>query len=122
MSSNIGLNRNSKLILRALSDVFLKKTQSLFRGEIVSISFVDLSPDLKNAKVYISTLNDNKKDVINKLTESQATIKKELARNIKNQIRKIPDLTFLLDNNVKEMLNISAILQKICYIEESKNS
>jgi ribosome-binding factor A len=113
MSNNIGLNRNSKLILRALSDVFLKKTQSLFRGEIISISFVDLSPDLKHAKVYISTLNDNKKDIISKLTESQAAIKKELARNIKNQIRKIPDLTFLLDNNVKEMLNISAILQKI---------
>jgi ribosome-binding factor A len=112
MSNKISLNKNTKLIFRALSDIVLKRTPSL-GSQIISVSTIKLSPDLKDAQIYISTLASNKKEILSKLNELQPTIKKDLTLAIGKQIRKIPSLTFKIDDKVDEMIGINSILDKI---------
>ena len=77
-----------------------------------TVTEVDVAPDLTTAKVYVSFLGKNykKRDGIEALRRAKGHIKSELAKRIK--IRKIPDLTFLVDDTLDKAERIEEILNK----------
>ena len=77
-----------------------------------TVTEVVVSPDLKNAKVYVSFLGKNymKRDGIQTLRKSKGYIKSQLAKRIK--IRKIPDLIFEVDDTLDKAERIEDILSK----------
>lgn len=76
-----------------------------------TVSEVHITPDLNNAKVFVSFLGKNykKRDGIEALKRSKGYIKTELAHRI--HIRKIPDLEFVVDDSLDKAQRIEDILK-----------
>ena len=78
----------------------------------ITITEVNVSPDLKNAKVYVMPLGgENKLDVLNSLNKASGRLKKIISSNV--SLRQIPKLTFKIDETFEYAKKINDILNKI---------
>lgn len=103
----------NELLKRELSGVFQLKGRALFGAGLVSITEVRISPDLSIAKVYVSVFpSDNKKSVMAAIEEQSSALRFELGKNVRNQLRIIPDLHFYLDDTLDQMDRINQLLSK----------
>lgn len=70
-------------------------------GIIISVSKVTVTTDLSIAKVYVSVFPADKSVVIvDELNKVKPKIKHQIAQLTKNQLRKMPDLTFYNDDSL----------------------
>ena len=107
---NTRLNRIERLLQKELGDMFIH-VPSTFKGTILSVSEVRISPDLSVAKAYISVFPQNQSDyVIETLKNSSRSIRYELGKRIKNQVRVIPELIFKLDETLDKLETIDRLL------------
>ena len=78
----------------------------------ITITEVNVSPDLKNAKVYVMPLGGEKKaDVLNGLNKATGRLKKIISSNI--NLRQTPNLVFKIDETFEYAKKIYDILDKI---------
>ena len=78
----------------------------------ITITEVNVSPDLKNAKVYVMPLGGKKKlDVLNSLNKATGRLKKIISTNL--SLRQTPKLTFKIDETFEYAKKINDILDKI---------
>ena len=72
-----------------------------------SVVAVEVAPDLKTCKAYISVLGDEKaqEDTIKGLKSAEGYIRRELARNL--NMRNTPEITFVLDQSIEYGVNMS---------------
>lgn len=107
---NTRLNRIERLLQKELGDMFIH-VSSTFKGTILSVSEVRISPDLSVAKAYISVFPQSQSDyVIETLKNSSRSIRYELGKRIKNQVRVIPELIFKLDETLDKLETIDRLL------------
>lgn len=68
---------------------------------IISVSKVNVTSDLSIAKVYLSVFPSEKgKEILSAIKENAPLIKHDLAQRVKNQLRKVPDLIFYIDDSL----------------------
>ena len=96
-----------KAVYEVISKKLKYKTDKI-KG-IVSITKADVSPDLKNAKIYVSVLGKNKE-------ESEATF--EAIKEHAGFMRTVPELHFLWDNTMEYGDKIDRLIQSIHKDEE----
>ena len=78
----------------------------------ITITEVDVSPDLKNAKVFVMPLGGkNKLDALNSLNKITGRLKKIISKSI--SLRQTPILSFKIDETFEYAKNIHDILEKI---------
>ena len=97
-----------------ISNVLLRETfyDHIIENNNITITEVNVSPDLKNAKVYIMPLGgENKFEVLDSLNKANGRIKKLISNNI--NLRQIPKLQFRIDETFEYAKNIENILQNI---------
>ena len=97
-----------------ISNALLRETfyDHIIENNNITITEVNVSPDLKNAKVYIMPLGgENKFEVLDSLNKANGRIKKLISNNI--NLRQIPKLQFRIDETFEYAKNIENILQKI---------
>ena len=77
-----------------------------------TVSDVKIAPDLSSAKVYVSFLGrtNAKRDGIEALKRSKGYIKTRLAKAL--NIRKIPDLEFVLDDSLEKAFHLEEVIKK----------
>lgn len=80
---------------------------------MTSIVDVEVAPDLKTAKVYISVMGDeeSKKETYEGLKSSASYMRGQLARNL--NLRNTPELTFIIDNSIEYGVNMSKLIDEI---------
>ena len=97
-----------------ISNALLRESfyDQIIENNDITITEVNVSPDLKNAKVYIMPLGgENKFEVLDSLNKANGRIKKLISNNI--NLRQIPKLQFRIDETFEYAKNIENILQKI---------
>ena len=97
-----------------ISNALLRETfyDQIIENNNITITEVNVSPDLKNAKVYIMPLGgENKFEVLDSLNKANGRIKKLISNNI--NLRQIPKLQFRIDETFEYAKNIENILQNI---------
>ena len=97
-----------------ISNALLRESfyDQIIENNTITVTEVNVSPDLKNAKVYIMPLGgENKLEVLDSLKKSNGRIKKLISSNI--NLRQIPKLQFKIDETFEYAKNIENILQKI---------
>ena len=78
----------------------------------ITVTEVNVSPDLKNAKVYVMPLGgEHKIEVLESLNKVKGYIKKLISTQI--QLRQIPRLNFIIDSTFEYANKIENILQDI---------
>lgn len=83
----------------------------------VSITGVEVTPDLKYAKLYYSHMQGDKKAVQKGLESSAPYIRGQLARNL--NLRITPELTFVEDTSITYGARIEKIISGFTYTEDA---
>jgi ribosome-binding factor A len=97
-----------------LNDIFRRLNLNMINGGMVSISSVKITPDLLEARIYISMFKVADEKAALKKIESQAwEIKKELTGRIKHQLRRIPVLKFYLDDTLDHVFKMEELFKQI---------
>ena len=83
-------------------------------GGLVSISSVKITPDLLEARIYLSVFQaKNNAGVIKKVEEKAYEIKRELASKLKHQLRRIPEIKYFLDDTLDQVFKMEELFKKI---------
>lgn len=98
---------------RVLSDIIRNDIKDPRVSEMASVTHVEISKDLKYAKAYISVFDTDKlkKSTIETLTHAEHFIKNEIGERLR--IRRLPEITFLLDTSIEYSSKISEMLKKV---------
>ena len=101
------------LIQEEMNNIFQHLGLSMFNGGMISISSVKITPDLLEARIYLSIFQTDAKAAIKKIEEKKWEIKKELAQRVKQQLRRIPELKFFLDDTLDHVFKMEEIFKQI---------
>ena len=114
------MRKNSVKNTRINGEV-LKELSNIIRGEIkdprinpmTSVVAVEVAPDLKTCKAYISVLGDEKsqKDTITGLKSAEGYIRRQLARTV--NLRNTPEIRFILDQSIEYGINMSKLIDEV---------
>lgn len=108
-------NRQKKIagvLQKDLVDVLQNAAREGMKGVIISVTKVSVTTDLSVAKVYLSIFpNDKRDELIEGIKTNTALIKHELAQRTRNQLRRMPELTFYLDDSLDYIEDIDASLR-----------
>lgn len=106
------LNKIGRLLQKELSDIFLKQTKAM-PGVLVSVSVVRVSPDLGVARAYLSIFpSDKAQELLEAIRTNTKAIRFDLGQRVHLQLRKIPELTFFIDDSLDYIENIDNLLKK----------
>ena len=87
-------------------------TQGGMKGVLISVSKVKVTVDLSVAKVYLSIFpNDKAKELIIGIRSNTPFIRHELAQRTKNQLRRMPNLEFFIDDSLEYIDQIEKSLK-----------
>lgn len=89
----------SRLIQKELSQLFLTELRELTGGQMITISYVKVTPDLREVKVYVSfMLAPNYQEIIKKINDSIGLVRGSLGKKLAKSMRVIPTLEFFYDD------------------------
>lgn len=87
-------------------------TEGGLKGVILSVSKVRVSVDLSIAKVYLSIFpNDKGEELLEGIRSNQPLIRHKMAQRTRNQMRRMPELLFYLDDSLQYIQNIEDSLK-----------
>ena len=114
------MRKNSMKNMRINEEVH-RELSNIIRGEIkdprihpmTSVVAVEVAPDLKNAKAYISVLGDEQaqKDTLKGLNSASGYIKRTLAKNV--NLRNTPEIHFILDQSIEYGVRMSKMIDDL---------
>ncbi|MEO7316538.1 MAG: 30S ribosome-binding factor RbfA [Ginsengibacter sp.] len=109
-------------ISKQLNDIFLKMGLNMVEGGMVSISSVKITPDLFEARIYLSFFQvKDAEAALEKFKTLGSEIRGELGKRMRHQLRSIPQLTFYMDDTLDYVFKIEKLLDEIKN-EDAKNS
>ena len=94
--------RTGKLIQREISGLLEREVNDPRLSKLISVTEVTLSPDLKYAKVFVSTLGDqidSKEEMLAGFNKASGFLRRELASHLK--LRYTPKLSFHYDDSIE---------------------
>ena len=94
--------RTNKLIQREISGLLEREVNDPRLSKLISVTEVALSPDMKYAKIFVSTLGDemdNKEEMLAGFNNASGFLRKELASHLK--LRYTPQLSFHYDDSIE---------------------
>ncbi len=92
----------SRQLQRDLSGIFQRDVPHLFNGAFITVTSVRVSPDLSIARVYLSFLATNNKDVLlDEIRDKGKVIRQHLGDRVRHQLRIVPELNFFIDDTVE---------------------
>ncbi len=104
-------NKVARQIQKDISEILQRLSSGWFPGKLITVTVVRITPDLGIAKIYVSIFpSANNKEAIKTLNTNRNIIRNELAKKIRHQLKKIPELLFYLDDSLDYIENIDNIL------------
>ncbi|MFT7120235.1 MAG: ribosome-binding factor A [Neolewinella sp.] len=105
----------AEMIKRNFSIVLQQEGSYVYGAEpLVTVTEVHPTPDLSQAKIYVSIWNtDNKQAVILNMNSEHQRLKAALANRLKRHIRRIPAISFFIDETLDEMTRVETMFDKL---------
>jgi len=123
------MRKNSNKNLRINEEV-MRELSNIIRGGIkdprihplTSVVSVEVAPDLKTAKAYISVLGDEKaqQDTLAGLKSAEGYIRRELAHSV--NLRNTPQITFIMDQSIEYGIRMSQMIDEVMGGNASEDS
>ncbi|MBQ9236795.1 MAG: 30S ribosome-binding factor RbfA [Prevotella sp.] len=105
-------NRVCRLLQKELSLIFQSQTRAM-HGVMVSVTRVKISPDLGICTAYLSIFpSERGEELLENIRQNTATIRYDLGKKVRNQLRIIPELRFFIDDSLDYMEKIDELLKK----------
>ena len=102
------------MLQEELTRIFQRLGLSMLNGGMVSISSVKVTPDLLECRIYLSLFKVGDAKATMKGIEDRAwEIKRELASEVKRQLRRIPELRFFHDDTLDHVFKMEELFKEI---------
>jgi ribosome-binding factor A len=112
-----------QLLQKELSDIFNRMGFNILEGGMISISSVRLTPDLLEARVYLSMFKiADSAAMILRIKERMGEIRKDLGNRVGKQLRRVPELSFFLDDTLEYVFKMDELFKKIKDDDEGKEN
>lgn len=106
---------------KELNDIFQRLGLNMIDGGMVSISAVKITPDLFDARIYLSFFKIKDNAAALKTIEDRSwEIKKELTARVRHQLRSMPQLSFFVDETLEYVDKMEKLFKEI-HEEDEKN-
>lgn len=110
------------LLYEEFNEIFQRLGLNMLEGGMVSISSVKITPDLLEARIYLSFFQvKDAKEGLKKIEDKAWEIKKELTARVKHQLRRIPELKFFIDDTLEHVFKMEELFKKINEERDEKN-
>lgn len=111
-----------QLVMEELSEIFQRGGINVIDGGMVSISKVMVTPDLLEARVYLSffQVKDTNK-LLHDIKERGAEWRNQLGQRVRNQLRRVPDLQFFVDDTLDYVFKMEQLFKKIKDEDDQRN-
>jgi ribosome-binding factor A len=104
----------SALLLEEVNKIFQRLGLNMIQGGMVSISSVKITPDLFEARIYLSFYQvASPKDALKLIEDRAWEIKRDLVSSIRNQLRSMPQLTFYIDDSLDYVDKMETLFREI---------
>jgi len=102
------------LLNEEMNLIFQRLGLNMIDGGMVSISSVKITPDLLEARIYLSFFQVKDIEVaLKKIEDRHHDIKRELAARVRHQLRSIPVLKFFKDDTLDHVFKMEELFKKI---------
>ncbi|MFC1846253.1 30S ribosome-binding factor RbfA [Chloroflexota bacterium] len=107
--------RVSNLIRQEVSELLQEQVNDPRLRSLISVTKVSTSADLRNAKIYISCLdeNANKEDILQGFKAASSFFRRELAHRL--TLRYVPSLSFYFDDSIEFGANMIQLIDQISF-------
>ena len=111
------------VLQQELNDIFMRLGMTMMDGGMVSISKVQVTPDLLEARIYLSLFKvQDEKELMKKIESKAWEVKKALSDRVKHQLRRIPVLHFYQDDTLDYVFKMEDIFKQINSDEGEKEA
>ena len=108
---NNRLQKINRLIQKELGELLLIEAKKM-PGVIISVTNVRVSAYLSVAHSYLSVFPSEKsKELVSNINENVKTVRYDLGKRLRNQLRLIPELTFHVDDSLDYIDNLDNLLK-----------
>ncbi|MFT5969759.1 MAG: ribosome-binding factor A [Flavobacteriales bacterium] len=105
--------RISSMLQKDMAELFQLMSQDMFKGTLITVTKVRISPDLGVAKIYLSLFPIKDKEAfLAEIDAHKNEIRHQLAQRARHQMRKIPELNFFIDDSLDYEENIDRLLKE----------
>lgn len=108
-------NRQKKIagvIQQDIAEILQNAMRESGQGVIITVTKVHITPDLSDAKIYISIFpTDNRDRIVMETQEHSNAIKYQLAKRTRHQLRRVPELHFFVDDSLDYIDKIDKALK-----------
>ncbi len=103
----------SKLLQQDLSQIFQLDARRLYQGAMITVTKINITPDLSVAKVYVSLFATKDADkTLQLIKENTKDVRFQLGNRVKHQLRIVPNLQFYIDDSLDYIENIDSLLKE----------
>ena len=105
--------RLNSLIEQIVSELLQRQIKDPRVHGLVTVTRVEVSPDLSHAKIYVSVMGteEERRDTMRALEHASGFVRTRLGEEL--TIRHVPELQFVLDRSIEEGDQVLAILNKL---------
>ena len=102
----------ARLLQKELGDIFLLYAKKM-QGTLITVTRVRISPDLSVARAHLSIFPADKvKSVLEQVNTDTKSIRFDLGKRVRHQLRIIPELYFHIDDSLDYLENIDNLLKQ----------
>lgn len=106
--------QTAETIKRHFGTVLQSEGPYIYGDAFVTVTKVVITPDISEAKIYLSVYNTNDKEkVINSVRKNVSHLKKNLSRRIRHHVRRIPALSFFNDDTLDEIYRVDGLFKDL---------
>lgn len=111
--NSIKNTRINEEVLHELSNIIRGEIKDPRINDFTSVVNVEVAPDLKTCKAYISVLGDeeSQKSTLEGLNSARGYIKNQLAKRI--NLRNTPEITFIIDQSIEYGVRMSHLIDEV---------
>ena len=103
-----------KLVMEEMSDIFQREGINIIDGGMVSISKVMVTPDLLEARIYLSFFQvKDAAALLHSIKERTKEWRNLLGHRVKNQLRRVPELQFFTDETLEHVFKMEELFKRI---------
>ncbi len=109
------MERVNTLMQREISELIQRELRDPRLDEFVSVTEVAVSPDLRYAKVFVSSIGGQQKEsqILGALNSASGFLRSELAKKVR--LRRMPELHFYWDNSIEKGDRILRLIDEVTH-------
>lgn len=103
-----------QLVMEEMSDIFQREGINIIKGGMVSISKVSVTPDLLEARVYLSLFKiENPEELMHEIESRTGEWRNQLGKRVRHQLRRVPELKFFQDDTLDHVFKMEELFKSI---------